>query len=144
MVRPRTPITLAVAATLALTGPACSGSDAPAPSSSPAPSVTPLTPGVIAPPSGPTITVTLSDFQFDPFRVLMTSSQGLILTNSSGATLHNFSVPGQGVDVDIPAGQTMTLDPISDSVQPGTYPYLCKYHNAQGMIGVITVQAPTP
>jgi plastocyanin len=55
-----------------------------------------------------------------------------LLVRNTGRMLHNVSVPGQGIDRDVAAGQTVT---VKVKVAGKALPYFCKYHRAAGMVG---------
>jgi len=57
-----------------------------------------------------------------------------LVVHNTGRILHNLTIPGQHIDADIPAGQTITVQ-----VKIGTTPvtYFCKYHRAAGMLGAL-------
>jgi len=95
--------------------------------------------GQSSPPAGAggSVSITLVDFSFQPSTVTASTAQAIILKNT-GAALHNFSIEGTPIDTDVPAGQTVTLQPPGPSFQPGTYTFFCKYHRAQGMTGTLT------
>ena len=80
--------------------------------------------------------VHLHAFYFDP--TILSGSGGQTLTialDNSTSTLHNFSLPQQQVDQDVPPGQsvqvTVTL-PAS-----GVLAFFCKYHRSKGMLGAL-------
>jgi plastocyanin len=83
--------------------------------------------------------LTMKDNFFEPFCLAVSSTQEMTLTNA-GTALHNFSIEDQGVDIDVEAGSEETTDPLEDLVRPGTFRFVCKYHEAQGMVGTITVE----
>jgi plastocyanin len=83
--------------------------------------------------------VTMKDTFFEPLCLAVSSTQQLTLTNA-GTVLHNFSIEDQGVDIDVEAGSDVTSDPLEDLVRPGTFRFVCKYHEAQGMVGTLTVE----
>lgn len=122
---------------VALTAAACSSGGTPA--SSPQPPTTPPSPsGQPSPPGGPTVTLTEADFQFSPANLVISKSQGLTISNQ-GPSLHNFTVQGTQVDIDVQPGSTDNLEAIGQAVPVGEHPFFCKYHQARGMVGVITV-----
>jgi plastocyanin len=63
--------------------------------------------------------------------------------NNVAGQVHNLSIPGQGVDQDIPpGGARVNVDvtfPVSGGVQ-----FFCKYHTARGMNGLLLVGDTTP
>lgn len=139
----------ALVAALALV-PACTGgSSSPSPpppttaasatvSPSQSPSPSPSSSPVPVPPSGHFSPIGEADFQFTPAQVVIGTDQGLRIHNA-GPSLHNLTVTGSQIDLDTPPGQTSRTEPISGALQPGTYPFFCKYHRARGMVGVLIV-----
>jgi plastocyanin len=84
--------------------------------------------------------LTMKDTFFDPTCLAVSSTQAMSLTNAGNA-LHNFSMPAQGVDVDVEAGEDEETDTFEDlGVEAGTYRFACKYHEAQGMVGTIVIE----
>jgi plastocyanin len=83
--------------------------------------------------------VTMKETFFEPQCLAVSSTQQLILANA-GSALHNFSIEDQGVDIDVEAGSEVTTDPLEDLVRPGTFRFVCKYHESQGMVGTLTVE----
>jgi plastocyanin len=114
---------------------ACSsgGSNATPTSSSTPSSISSPTPA-----SGPFEEVTQADFQITPSTFTIGATQGLSIKNL-GPSLHNFSIPGTQVDLDVPPGQSTNTEAIGGVVKPGTYQFFCKYHKSRGMVGTITV-----
>jgi plastocyanin len=120
----------------ALVAGACS-SESPTVASTPSgapskPSVTPV--------AGPFAEVTQSDFSFTPSALAIRTDQGLSIKNK-GPSLHNFSITGTQVDLDVQSGQSTNTEAIGGVVKPGAYQFFCKYHKSQGMVGTITVLA---
>ena len=83
------------------------------------------------------VTITMTDFQFTPSTVTASTSQDIVLVNN-GSALHNFSIEGTSISVDVPPGQTMTLTAPGPSFLAGAHPFFCKYHKASGMTGTLT------
>jgi plastocyanin len=59
-----------------------------------------------------------------------------IVVADPGSFQHTFTVPGQGIDVVNDPGQFQTL---AITIPPGTYTFVCRFHQAQGMTGTLTV-----
>ena len=89
---------------------------------------------------GAMATVRMEDNLFDPACVVILGGQGLRLVNR-GANLHNLSIEGTQVALDVPPGDTQRTEPLGQVVDPGTYTYFCEYHRHLGMEGDITVTA---
>jgi plastocyanin len=84
--------------------------------------------------------LTMKDTFFDPTCLAVSSTQAMTLTNAGNA-LHNFSMPEQGVDIDVEPGEDEETDTFEDlGVEAGTYRFACKYHEAQGMVGTIVIE----
>jgi plastocyanin len=56
---------------------------------------------------------------------------------NTGASPHTFTSADLKVDVNVDAGKTGKIE-IADA-KPGTYKFICKYHEALGMTGELTV-----
>lgn len=83
--------------------------------------------------------VEVDSFYFNP--TVFTAHAGdtlkLTLSNES-STLHNFSLPDQNIDMDVPADGSITVTVVfPDS---GTQVFFCKYHQSQGMLGGLEVE----
>jgi len=61
-----------------------------------------------------------------------------VTVTNRGRVTHNLSVPDQGIDQDVTAGQTITA---SVQVVAGkSLVYFCKYHKSSGMFGALLPQ----
>ena len=76
-------------------------------------------------------------FTFSPSTVTVHQGQTITLTNVSD-TAHTFTVTGQGIDIETMPGKTdtMTID-----LPPGTYPFVCRFHESMGMKGTLVVRS---
>ena len=91
----------------------------------------------------PDVTVRMVDFTFKPVHIVVAPGQSVRFTNDT-SHLHNMTVlRGPAISLDVAAGSNVTTDKIG-ALKPGTYPFRCKYHFRQGMIGVLTVEIPSP
>ncbi len=61
-----------------------------------------------------------------------------VVTKNTGSALHNFSIPDQGIDVDVQAGKSITVE--VDLSSPSLV-FFCKYHRTSGMVGAL-LQGP--
>jgi plastocyanin len=82
------------------------------------------------------MTVTQANYQFTPSTFSVASGDTITVTNSTPGTPHTFTVTGQTIDVTVsPASsQDVTID-----LPAGTYPFVCRFHQASGMTGTLTV-----
>jgi cupredoxin-like protein len=58
---------------------------------------------------------------------------------NEGRNLHNVSVVGTDISVDLKPGQSLLWSRIGDHLKPGTYDIFCKYHASVGMTGKLIV-----
>jgi len=58
---------------------------------------------------------------------------------NEGRNLHNFTVIGTGISIDIRPGHEFTWPRLGDVLKPGTYQVVCTYHDYMGMRGHFTV-----
>lgn len=133
---------LLVAAALAL---AACGEEAPAGTPTPAPATgSPASPSPEGPPAGcddetqggAEFHITQMDSEFQPDCLIVTPGQGPSIENMGGF-LHNFSIRGTGIDVDIASGDIGRFEAIL--LDPGEYEFFCKYHESLGMVGTLIV-----
>jgi plastocyanin len=72
---------------------------------------------------------------FSPSTV--TAKRGATLTiKNVGSVAHTFTVTGQGIDITNDVGQTRQ---VTLSIAPGTYAFVCRFHEGSGMTGTLTV-----
>jgi plastocyanin len=88
------------------------------------------------PSSGTTSTITMRDDEFVPSTA--TIAVGDVDLVNEGETPHNFTIEGQGVDVDVDPGTTTTQ---SIDLAAGTYTIFCAFHRSDGMQGSLTVES---
>lgn len=81
-----------------------------------------------------TSTITMRDNEFVPSAA--TIAGGDIELVNEGESPHNFTVEGEGIDVDVDPGATATR---SIDLAAGTYSIFCEFHRSQGMEGTLTV-----
>lgn len=126
---------LSLALVSALTLAACGGGDetngeggatTPPPTTQPSPTETET--------SGET-RIAMEDNVFQPNSLEVTSGTELELDNE-GENPHTFTIDGEGIDVQVNAGEngTATID-----LDPGTYDFICRFHSSLGMTGSLTV-----
>jgi plastocyanin len=85
--------------------------------------------------SGTTSTITMRDDEFVPSAA--TIAVGDVALVNEGESPHNFTIEGQGVDVDVDPGTTTTQ---AIDVAAGTYTIFCAFHRSDGMEGSLTVE----
>lgn len=80
-------------------------------------------------------TLVTANFAFDPSTLTAASGDTIDFTNEDD-TKHNFTAEEPGLDVDVEAGGSATID-LAD-VEPGTYDFYCEYHK-DSMTGTLEV-----
>ena len=90
-------------------------------------------------PEGAPVGVTMMDNFFEPPCIAISSTQQITFANS-GTQLHNFSVADGDIDVDVEPGEEATTDETGTDLAAGTYRFVCKYHQEQGMIGTLVIE----
>jgi plastocyanin len=84
------------------------------------------------------VTLDASEFAFAPTCVESDAGEMLEVTvTNTGSALHNLSVESLGIDEDVQAGETITVQvTLPDS---GSLPFVCKYHVSDGMQGAFLI-----
>ena len=83
-------------------------------------------------PAGPT-----GEYKFSPFELTFNVGETVAFSIKAETELHNFSVDELKIDQDINAGETVELKFTFNDA--GTYRMYCLFHEANGMVGTITV-----
>jgi len=61
------------------------------------------------------------------------------IVRNEGANLHNFTVVGTDISVDIPPGHELVWSRLGAHLKPGLYHVICTYHAWAGMAGIFIV-----
>jgi plastocyanin len=77
-----------------------------------------------------------NNFTFSPSTISVKQGDTINLDNVSD-TPHTFTVTGQSIDIETQPGKTaqVTID-----LPPGTYPFVCRFHESMGMTGTLVVR----
>ena len=87
------------------------------------------------------VSVEVEDYAFKPASITGRPGDGLVLRLiSRSSTLHNLSLPTQGIDRDIEPGSTVDI-PVTLPAS-GSVPFFCKVHAALGQRGQLVVAGP--
>jgi plastocyanin len=121
---------IAVAA-LTIVGVACGGGGGD--TAAPAPQGTTPTEGATSPAGAALV---MRDNEFVPSSFTIQAGSEITLRNE-GQAPHNLTVEGENVDRDVQPGETETE---SLELEPGTHDIVCKFHEAAGMTGTLTVE----
>lgn len=85
---------------------------------------------------GEAVTLTAAGFSWDPSSLTAPAGGSIEVVNADEAK-HNLTVEEAGVDEDVEAGDTITVD-LAD-VEPGSYDFVCEYHS-DSMQGTLEVE----
>jgi plastocyanin len=114
---------MCLAGVLALLGAACSKSSSPPSGGSPSAA------------GGITLQQGSGGLVFTPSTLTVKQGDVLAVANVGSAS-HTFTITGKGIDVVNQPGQTQN---VTISLAPGTYPFICRFHESLGMKGTLTV-----
>ncbi|HXF56122.1 MAG TPA: hypothetical protein VNO34_00765 [Actinomycetota bacterium] len=91
--------------------------------------------------TGPFVVVAVDNHFHDvhPEEHRQVSADRPLVVRNEGHNLHNFTVVGTEVSVDLRPGEEVSWDRIGEVLPPGTYRIVCHYHADQGMTGEVTV-----
>jgi plastocyanin len=83
------------------------------------------------------LTLTQVNYQFTPARITVHQGDTITVSDTNPNTPHTFTVTGTDIDVsnDAMSSQDVTID-----LAPGTYPFICRFHESQGMTGTLVVK----
>jgi plastocyanin len=73
---------------------------------------------------------------FTPSKLTVKSGSTIEVKNSNPNTPHTFTVTGQSIDITNNGSQSQT---VVINLPPGTYPFVCRFHEGLGMKGTLTV-----
>lgn len=89
--------------------------------------------------SGTGITLEAGDSFFAPTcATAVPAGKVMVTVKNTGSALHNFSIPDQGIDIDVAAGKAIEVDV---DVSSPSLTFFCKYHRTSGMVGAL-LQSP--
>jgi plastocyanin len=83
-----------------------------------------------------TMTVTQANYSFTPSTFSVASGDTITVKNSTPSTPHTFTIDGENVDVTV---SPATSQDVKIDLPAGTYPFFCRFHQASGMTGTLTV-----
>ena len=78
------------------------------------------------------------DYAFGPAELAFSVGETITLKMNSQNEFHSFTVDDLGIDIEVEAGETGTLNFTFDKA--GTYEVICIPHESLGMVGTITVK----
>lgn len=80
--------------------------------------------------------VTVANFLFQPKTIRVSSGDTIELQNTNPQTPHTFTVTGEDIDVQL---APQTTETVVIELDRGTYPFICQFHESQGMTGTLEV-----
>ncbi len=89
------------------------------------------------------LTITLSDFAFDPSAITVQEGQVNITLDNEGAAVHDLTIPDLGIRILVSPGESIKTG--QEFNAPGTYDTLCSIpgHASLGMTGSLVVLPTT-
>lgn len=93
--------------------------------------------------AGQQVTVTATEFKFDPATVTVRVNEPVRVTlRNSGTVVHDWTVQGLDQDVSIVAQPRQSASGDFTTTKTGTYKVICKQpgHEGSGMVGELVVQ----
>jgi plastocyanin len=87
---------------------------------------------------GAEVTIRQKDNVFLPDCLVVLGGQSLRIRNT-GTRVHNFSIEGTPVSIDVQPGSQSSTEPVATVGGPGTYTYFCRFHRDIGMDGDLTI-----
>jgi plastocyanin len=87
--------------------------------------------------SGPVFTLVQQNTAFHPGCLRVNSDQSIRILNKD-SIVHNFTITGTQVDVDIQPGTTFNGE--SARLDTGIYQFSCKFHQSSGRTGTLVVE----
>lgn len=81
-------------------------------------------------------TVRLGNYLFSPSTPKVDAGDSITFVNGTPDTPHTFTVEGEDIDVSIEPGSS---EDVKIDLAAGSYPFVCRFHEASGMTGTLTV-----
>ncbi|HEY1331002.1 MAG TPA: hypothetical protein VGH10_05940 [Actinomycetota bacterium] len=97
------------------------------------------------PSTGPFVVVAIDNHFHDihPIDQTHIAENRPFIVKNEGRNLHNFTVVGTNISVDIRPGHSLVWRRLGAHLQPGFYEVICKYHAYLGMTGSFWVTKPS-
>jgi plastocyanin len=73
---------------------------------------------------------------FAPTSLSVKQDVTIMVSNVSANTAHTFTIAGKGIDIINDPGQSRS---VAIDLAPGTYQFVCRFHQSSGMTGTLTV-----
>ena len=82
------------------------------------------------------LTLTQVNYQFTPAKITVHQGDTITVSDTNPSTPHTFTVTGTAIDV---SNDPMSAQDVTIDLAPGTYPFICRFHEGQGMTGTLVV-----
>ncbi|MGZ8657656.1 MAG: cupredoxin domain-containing protein [Actinomycetota bacterium] len=82
------------------------------------------------------LTLTQVNYQFTPATITVKQGDTITVTDTNPSTPHTFTISGTNIDV---ANDPMGSEDVTIDLEPGIYDFFCRFHQARGMTGTLTV-----
>ncbi len=83
------------------------------------------------------LTLTQVNYQFTPAKITVKKGDTITVSDTNPSTPHTFTVTGTDIDV---SNDAMSTQDVTIDLAPGTYPFICRFHEGQGMTGTLVVK----
>jgi plastocyanin len=83
------------------------------------------------------LTLAQVNYRFTPAKITVHRGDTITVSDTNPSTPHTFTVTGTDIDV---ANDPMSAQDVTIDLAPGTYPFICRYHEGQGMTGTLVVK----
>lgn len=84
--------------------------------------------------------VTAIDYHFhDAHPTLPIAAGRDLVVKNEGRNVHNVTIDALAFTRDVRPGDRLTVDGITDRLQPGRYSLVCRYHEDRGMTGTVVI-----
>ena len=84
----------------------------------------------------PSLTLSLGNYLFSPSTPKVASGEAVSIVNGTPDTPHTFTIEREDIDVSVDPGSS---EDVKIDLPPGAYPFVCRFHEASGMVGTLTV-----
>jgi plastocyanin len=88
---------------------------------------------------GPYVVTAIDNHFHDAHPTLPIAAGRDLVVRNQGRNLHNVTVDAIGFSRDVRPGERLTVDEITERLDPGRYTLVCLYHDDLGMTGTIVI-----
>ena len=88
---------------------------------------------------GPYVVTAIDNHFHDAHPTLPIGGGRDLVVRSQGRNLHNVTIDALGFSGDLRPGERITVEDITERLEPGSYVLVCRYHEDLGMTGTIVI-----